>query len=104
MNAPATPGWIARILLTLGTLTLVVLGFFFLTIALAVGAVVALVIGVRLWWTLRKLKKSSPVSQQTPTTRNDTVVDGEYRVIEHGEHHPAPAHLPKTETTPRTER
>ncbi len=96
MNAPVKPGWIARILLTLVTLTLVVLGFFFLTIALAVAAVVALVLGVRLWWTLRKLKQSGPVFQQAG--RGDTVVDGEYRVIEHGEqgeHDGAKTRLPK---------
>ncbi len=75
------PGFIARILITLTTVTLVILGFFFLTVALAVGAVVALVIGVRFWWTLRKLKRMQGDVQHTPRT-SDTVVNGEYRVIE----------------------
>lgn len=76
------PGFIARILITLTTVTLVILGFFFLTVALAVGAVVALVIGVRFWWTLRKLKRMQGDVQHTLRTGGDTVVDGEYRVIE----------------------
>ncbi len=76
------PGWIARILITLTTVTLVILGFFFLTVALAVGALVALVIGVRFWWTLRKLKRMQGNVPHASRTGGDTVVDGEYRVIE----------------------
>ena len=68
------PGWIARILITLTTVTLVILGFFFLT--------VALVIGVRFWWTLRKLKRMQGNVPHASRTGGDTVVDGEYRVIE----------------------
>ena len=48
------PNWITRLIFAAATLTLVVLGVFFLTVALAVGAVVAAVIGVRFWWALRK--------------------------------------------------
>ncbi len=83
LHSVEKPGWIARILLTLTTITLVILGFFFLTVALAVGALVAAVIGVRLWWTIRKLKRAQ--SAAGPVTGRDgaSVVDGEYRVIEH---------------------
>ena len=46
--------WLTRTLITLTTIALVALGFFFLTIALVIGGVLALVLGVRLWWTLRR--------------------------------------------------
>lgn len=74
MNTAQNTGWIARILVTLVTAVLVVLGFFFLTVALIAGALVATVVGARLWWTLRKLKRAQPA---------DDVVEGDYRVIEH---------------------
>ena len=57
MNTAQKPGWITRIALAITTFALVIAGFFFFTIVLAAGAVIALVIGVRLWWTLRKLKR-----------------------------------------------
>jgi len=79
MNAPQHSGWLTRILVTLVTLVLVVLGFFFLTVALIAGALVATVVGARLWWTLRKLKRS----QGDITVDTDTrVVEGDYTVIE----------------------
>lgn len=74
MNTAQNTGWIARILVTLVTAVLVVLGFFFLTVALIAGALVATVVGARLWWTFRKLKRAQPA---------DDVVEGDYRVIEH---------------------
>lgn len=61
------------------TISLIVLGFFFFTIALIAGVVLAAVFGARLWWTLRKLK------QQVKDARvraDDTVVEGDYQVIE----------------------
>jgi uncharacterized protein HemY len=86
MNTPYSvqkPGWIARILLTLTTLALVVVGFFFFTVALVVGAVIALVIGVRLWWILRKLKRAHGDLRGASTHAAGTsVVDGEYQVVE----------------------
>lgn len=83
MNTLQKPAWMTRALLTLTTVALVVLGFFFLTIALAVGTLVALVIGVRLWWTIRKLKRAQSVSDSVTGTAGDRVVEGEYQVIEH---------------------
>jgi uncharacterized protein HemY len=77
------PGWIARILLTVTTLALVVVGFFFFTVALVVGAIIALVIGVRFWWILRKLKRAQGDLQRASTHAAGTsVVDGEYQVVE----------------------
>ncbi len=83
MSTLQKPGWIARLLLTLTTLALIAIGFFFLTVALAVGAVVALVVGVRLWWMLRKLKRAAPTAFMDTPAGNENVVDGEYRVIDH---------------------
>lgn len=76
------PHWFTRLLLAFTTATLVVLGFFFLTVALAIAAVVALVFGVRLWWTLRKLKRSPGVYNAAPMPQGKAVVEGEYQVIE----------------------
>ena len=74
MNTSQNSSWIARVLVTLLTAVLVILGFFFLTVALIAGALVAAVVGARLWWALRKLKRAQPA---------DDVVEGDYRVIEH---------------------
>lgn len=94
MNTPPSvqkPGWIARILLTVTTLALVIVGFFFFTVALVVGALIALVIGVRLWWTIRKIKRAQEQGQgqgdgdfhgATTTAADAKVVDGEYQVVE----------------------
>jgi predicted lipid-binding transport protein (Tim44 family) len=85
MNAPyliQKPGWIARILITLTTVALVIVGFFFLTVALVVGALIALVIGVRLWWLIRKIKRAQPDSTFTSGASGEQVVDGEYQVVE----------------------
>ena len=71
---------ISRILVGVITLTLVIVGFFFLTIALAVGAVVALIFGARVWWTLRRLKKMQAAAA---VTADANVVEGDYRIIEH---------------------
>ena len=87
MNAPQKPGWLARLLLTLAMIGVVVVGFFFLTAALIAGAVLALVVGVRLWWTLRKLKRAGvdpfahPASSQG-NREDGGALDGEYQVVE----------------------
>jgi hypothetical protein len=80
MNTSQNPGWVTRILVTLVTTALVILGFFFLTVALIAGAIVAAIFGARLWWTLRKLKRAQA---NAAVDTNATVVDGDYRVIEH---------------------
>lgn len=82
MNTQEKPGWIARILLTLTTISLVIVGFFFFTIALVAGALIAMVIGLRLWWMLRKLRKAQPVSGAPHAEQSQGALDGEYQVIE----------------------
>jgi hypothetical protein len=77
MNTPQSQDWISRILVALITTVLVILGFFFFTVALVAGAIVAAVFGARLWWTLRKLKRAQAEANDA------TTVDGDYRVIEH---------------------
>jgi predicted lipid-binding transport protein (Tim44 family) len=100
MNSPLLtqkPSLIARILIGLTTVALVIVGFFFLTVALVVGALIALVIGVRLWWMIRKIKRAHADMQGAtrasgyadPSHHSDhsnegdrSVVDGEYQVVE----------------------
>ena len=91
LHATQKPGWVARILLTLTTMALLVLGFFFLTVALVAGAILALVIGFRLWWSLRKLKQAQAgaggsASGSAPGAADKHVVEGEYQVIERDTH------------------
>ena len=64
--------WPQRILYALLGLVILVLGFFFLTVALIAGALIALVIIARWWWLTRKLRRAQ---------RQD-VFEGEYEVIE----------------------
>lgn len=79
------PGLVSRILLGIAALGVVIIGFFFLTIALVAGALLALVVGVRLWWTLRKLKRemggAAPHSPG-PVEPGKDALDGEYQVVE----------------------
>jgi predicted lipid-binding transport protein (Tim44 family) len=83
MNVPQKPGLLARILLTLSTVALVIVGFFFLTAALIAGALLALVVGVRLWWTLRKLKSQMAASGRTSGTSSTSgTLEGEFQVVE----------------------
>jgi len=82
MNAVQKPGWITRILLTITTLALVIVGFFFFTVALVAGALIALVIGARLWWVLRKLKRAQPGMGAAPGDTSEGALDGEYQVVE----------------------
>jgi hypothetical protein len=68
--------WLERVLYAIGGIAVVMIGFFFLTVALVVGALLALVIVARLWWLSRKLQRA----------RNRNVVEGEYEVVERPEH------------------
>lgn len=65
--------WLQRFIVLILAATLGVLAFFFLTIALIAGAVLASVIAVRWWWVTRKLKPQAA----------DQTFEGEYTVIEH---------------------
>ena len=64
--------WLERFLVLFASAFLVVLGFFFLTVALVAGAVIALALIARWWWLARKLQRAR--AQQT--------LEGEYEVVE----------------------
>ena len=66
--------WLQRIIVFVMAVAIAVLTFFFLTIALAAGAMLAAIAALRWWWLTRKLR-ASPARQDT--------FEGEYVVIEH---------------------
>lgn len=68
--------WLERVLYAIGGLAVIVIGFFFITVAFIVGALLALAIVARLWWISRKLQRA----------RDRNVVEGEYEVVERSEH------------------
>jgi len=55
---PAGRGWIVRAAYAVLGLAIAALAFFFLTIALMIGVVVAVVLGVRWWWILRRVRRA----------------------------------------------
>jgi predicted lipid-binding transport protein (Tim44 family) len=65
--------WAQRLLIAALGMGLVIAGFFFLVFALLAGALLATVIGIRLWWVMRKLRAEA---------RNTVALEGEYTVIE----------------------
>jgi membrane protein YdbS with pleckstrin-like domain len=67
--------WLERVLYAVGGVAIIVIGFFFLTVALVVGALLALVVIARLWWISRKLQRE----------RRRNIVEGEYEVVERSE-------------------
>jgi hypothetical protein len=67
--------WLERALYTIGGVAVIVIGFFFLTVALVTGALLALVVIARLWWLSRKLRRA----------QRRSVVEGEYEVVERSE-------------------
>lgn len=69
-------GWLQRILLALVGLVILVAGFFFLTVAIIAGAFLALAIGVRIWWTMRRLRKQAQAN---------AALEGEFTVVERAE-------------------
>lgn len=60
----------------------VVLGFFAFVVLGSIVAIFAAVIGVRLWWFNRKLRKKGGGAQPTGQTRSSSYIEGEYRVVE----------------------
>jgi Flp pilus assembly protein TadB len=66
-------GWLQRALLVVVAVSLAIVATFFLTVALIVGAFIALAIGARFWWTLRKLRKQARATE---------ALEGDYSVIE----------------------
>lgn len=69
---PARMSWLQRAIALVVLCAVVVLGFFFLTMALVAGAILAAVVLLRLWWLKRKLR-SAAVSG---------TYEGDYVVIE----------------------
>ena len=53
--------------------TVIVVAFFFVTVALIAGALLAIGIALRWWWVVRRLRKASA---------NSGPLEGEYVVIE----------------------
>ena len=64
--------WLQRGLLAVLSAAILVLGFFFLTVALVAGTLIAFAVIVRLWWLARKLRKAH--AQGT--------LEGEYEIVE----------------------
>lgn len=60
----------------------VVLGFFAFVVLGSIVAVLAAVIGIRLWWFNRKLRKQGGGAQTSSQTRSTTFIEGEYSVVE----------------------
>jgi hypothetical protein len=78
---PRLPGfgssnWLQRTIVGIAALSLAILATLFLTIALIAGAFIALGIGARWWWTLRKLRHQAKASAP---------LEGEYTVVERAE-------------------
>lgn len=71
-NAPRERNFLERILYALLGLTILVLAFFFLTVALVAGALLAAIIAVRWWWMSRKLRKAA----------SEGTIEGEYTIVE----------------------
>jgi predicted lipid-binding transport protein (Tim44 family) len=54
--------WLARVLITAAGLFVAVTAFFFLTVALVVGALVVAIIAVRVWWVMRRIRAQQEAS------------------------------------------
>jgi len=68
--------WLAYLLLIPAFVVMAILGVFFFTAFLALFAVAAVGLGLRLWWIRRELRKSASASE---------AAEGEYLVIEDAE-------------------
>ena len=66
-------GWVQRVLFVLLGGALLLVAFFFLTIAIVAGGLIALAVGLRWWWVMRKLRAQARASD---------ALEGEYRVVE----------------------
>jgi hypothetical protein len=69
-------GWVQRALLTLSAAAVLVVGFFFITIALIAGSLLAIGIALRWWWIVRRLRAAHHAAAP---------LEAEYTVLEHDE-------------------
>ena len=76
LGTPSHGGWLQRALLAVAAAGIVLVGFFFLTVALVAGAILAGVIAVRWWWFVRKLK------QRVRAQQGPAPLEGDYSVVQ----------------------
>ena len=67
------PRWAQRLLIAALGVGLVTAAVFFLVFALIAGAIIATVVGIRVWWVMRKLRAQA---------KNTAALEGEFTVIE----------------------
>jgi membrane protein implicated in regulation of membrane protease activity len=67
--------WLGKLGLGVVGVALFVLAFFFLTVALAAGAIVGLALLGRLWWISRRLRRE----------REESAIEGDFTVVERRE-------------------
>jgi len=67
--------WVQRLLVAALGIGLAITAFFFLVFALIAGAIIATVVGIRLWWVMRKLREQA---------KNTAALEGEFTVVERG--------------------
>ena len=65
--------WAQRLLIGALGVALAIAAFFFLVFALIAGAIIATIVGLRLWWVMRKLRAQA---------QNTGALEGEFTVIE----------------------
>ena len=66
-------GWLQRGVIALVAVSLAIVGMLFLTVALVAGAFIALAVGARWWWVMRKLRRDAKAYAP---------LEGEYTVLE----------------------
>ena len=73
LSAPRRRGaWLQRALFAALAVVFIVIAFFFITVAVIAGAFLALAVGVRWWWIMRRVRAASKASE---------ALEGEYTVV-----------------------